>query len=716
MRVVHADARLPRRRAADRATARSSSTSDGAVVDVGPRGGACCRGTRARAVERVRGVVLPGPRQRAHAPRALGAARAGPRRARLRRRGSSSSIGDARRARARGGRRGDRRAPSTSSRVGHGRRRRGDELARARCGALARRGIGGLHLPRGLRRRIARGARARVERPRAPSSTSASPRGRRAISRTRPRRTRSTRRTPTRSRALLESAQRARRAHEPAPRRARAGASRDRARRRSRRRVARVAARRSRATLAWPSEAARSTYAERARRARAARAPRAPHRRARPTSSRASPRAARRSCSARARTCYIEMKLPPLLAVRAAGIEAALGTDSLASNASLDVLAEAQALADRFPSVPAWELVQDGDVERRARARPRRPRSHREGRASRASSRSTGDVAGGDAARVRPRATFALPRRMLARATAHGDSIMIAAVSSLGRARHVLAHDLRDAVRGERGRARARACRTSRSRRCASLAMLVCMVTRAHERDGVQSLGRSRRRREEPAHARRVPSPSGASCSAARRSRSRSARARAFCALAATLGRWPRAPRAAGARGAARLLVREALHVGRARVARPRARARARAARGSRWARRPGSGIVAAHGRRRHVALRLRRPLRAAGRALRSRGRPALGARALRHDGRARHQRRARTSSPSRALAATGVAAPPRRAVLRRRRDRRGACSCTSTRSSAKAISRRIDKAFFDVNAYVSVGFFALVVLDEALR
>ena len=54
---------------------------------------------------------------------------------------------------------------------------------------------------------------------------------------------------------------------------------------------------------------------------------------------------------------HIEMKLPPLLAVRAAGIEAALGTDSLASNASLDVLAEAKALADRFPGVPAWELV-----------------------------------------------------------------------------------------------------------------------------------------------------------------------------------------------------------------------------------------------------------------------------------------------------------------------------------------------------------------------
>ncbi|MBX3213543.1 MAG: amidohydrolase family protein [Labilithrix sp.] len=54
---------------------------------------------------------------------------------------------------------------------------------------------------------------------------------------------------------------------------------------------------------------------------------------------------------------YIEGRLPPLLAVRAAGIEPALGTDSLASNTSLDVLAEARALADRFPSVPKWELV-----------------------------------------------------------------------------------------------------------------------------------------------------------------------------------------------------------------------------------------------------------------------------------------------------------------------------------------------------------------------
>src|SRR5262249_25351710 len=54
---------------------------------------------------------------------------------------------------------------------------------------------------------------------------------------------------------------------------------------------------------------------------------------------------------------FIEVKLPPLLEMLKAGIVPALGTDSLASNASLDVLAEARALADPFPSVDKRVLV-----------------------------------------------------------------------------------------------------------------------------------------------------------------------------------------------------------------------------------------------------------------------------------------------------------------------------------------------------------------------
>ncbi len=55
---------------------------------------------------------------------------------------------------------------------------------------------------------------------------------------------------------------------------------------------------------------------------------------------------------------FIEVTLPPLLEMLKAGIVPALGTDSLASNASLDVLAEARALADRFPSVDTRVLVE----------------------------------------------------------------------------------------------------------------------------------------------------------------------------------------------------------------------------------------------------------------------------------------------------------------------------------------------------------------------
>ncbi len=53
----------------------------------------------------------------------------------------------------------------------------------------------------------------------------------------------------------------------------------------------------------------------------------------------------------------IETRLPPLLALRARGVPIALGTDSLASSPSLDPLAEARALLDRTPEVPASFLI-----------------------------------------------------------------------------------------------------------------------------------------------------------------------------------------------------------------------------------------------------------------------------------------------------------------------------------------------------------------------
>jgi cytosine/adenosine deaminase-related metal-dependent hydrolase len=54
---------------------------------------------------------------------------------------------------------------------------------------------------------------------------------------------------------------------------------------------------------------------------------------------------------------HIEVRLPPLLDLLAAGIRPGLGTDSLASCASLDVLEDARALAERFPSVAARMLI-----------------------------------------------------------------------------------------------------------------------------------------------------------------------------------------------------------------------------------------------------------------------------------------------------------------------------------------------------------------------
>jgi cytosine/adenosine deaminase-related metal-dependent hydrolase len=54
---------------------------------------------------------------------------------------------------------------------------------------------------------------------------------------------------------------------------------------------------------------------------------------------------------------FIELKLPPLFDMLSLGIEPALGTDSLASNTTLDVLAEASALHDRFPQVKPAQFI-----------------------------------------------------------------------------------------------------------------------------------------------------------------------------------------------------------------------------------------------------------------------------------------------------------------------------------------------------------------------
>jgi cytosine/adenosine deaminase-related metal-dependent hydrolase len=54
---------------------------------------------------------------------------------------------------------------------------------------------------------------------------------------------------------------------------------------------------------------------------------------------------------------YIERTLPPLRMLRAKGANVALGTDSLASNASLNLLEELKLLAKHFPDIPLSEML-----------------------------------------------------------------------------------------------------------------------------------------------------------------------------------------------------------------------------------------------------------------------------------------------------------------------------------------------------------------------
>jgi cytosine/adenosine deaminase-related metal-dependent hydrolase len=116
---------------------------------------------------------------------------------------------------------------------------------------------------------------------------------------------------------------------------------------------------------------------------------------------------------------HIELLLPPFLAVRAAGIEAALGTDSLASNASLDVLMEARALADRFPDVPPRELVQMATWNgARALGRPDLGRISKGSRPGIAAVSGTGTGGGEPCASLL--ASVRAPRRWVVRRTLEG--------------------------------------------------------------------------------------------------------------------------------------------------------------------------------------------------------------------------------------------------------------------------------------------------------
>ena len=437
-------------------------------------------------------------------------------------------------------------------------------------------------------------------------------------------RTRSTRRTRTSCATPGASARERRRRHEPPPGRARGGASRARVGDGPMAELARVVEPRlPRDGFPWPQRRP-VAHAGAPRRARPSRPLRAPDRRAR-RRARPSPRRATRVV-----LCPRSNLLHrgPASAARSPcappGSTPALGTDSLASNASLDVLAEARALFDRFPGVPARELLQMATWNgARALGRPDLGRS-RGGRGP-ASRRSWGARRSSIRARfccARSRRRGAGSSRRAAPERQERSPVMtVARCASRRTARSSRSRTRSSRFRSRRARSSSRT--QSRTRRSTALrvgAMLVCMVTRAHERDGVQPLGStatSTPRTRAPS-ARHVPA---GTVSPARGARAHGRLTAVLFLASAALAR---------ASGPALLspVVLAVLLGYSLREARSRGRARSGSASRSR-SRRAGRGsAMGAASRRGHralmvrggdLALRVRRPVLAAGRGVRPR-------------------------------------------------------------------------------------------------
>ena len=277
---------------------------------------------------------------------------------------------------------------------------------------------------------------------------------------------------------------------------------------------------------------------------------------------------------------HIEGKLPPLLAVREAGIEPGARHRLARVERVARRPRRGQGAPRSLPERPRVGAREDGHATTaRAPSVSRATASSREGlaawsRRGRRRSRRTTRARGFSKTSKRRGGVLVVDRRS----------------SQLRRPRRLLAHDLLAPVRGERGRPRARRpARAAHDRARRGDARL--HGRRAHERHGVQPLGGPRHRREEPAH-QDAPRPVG------RGARRRGARPRArsgavFLALAATLGFWPAVLSPFVLAVLLGYSLRQALHVG-ARTRGSASRARSRpAARGSRAAPSPNAGIVA---------------------------------------------------------------------------------------------------------------------------